>query len=187
MQRRPAIAVIGGGDGASVEVLELAHQVGIEIGAHGATLICGGRGGVMEASARGASERGAHTIGILPGYEHGAANPYIEFVIATGMGEARNAVVIGSADAVIALAGEGGTLSEIGFALKLGRPLVALRAWPQIEGIEHADEPEAAVGEALRMARLAAARQVRKIKRTKSVMQNQTPDMRANMSRTGKE
>jgi uncharacterized protein (TIGR00725 family) len=187
MQRRPAIAVIGGGDGASVEVLELAHQVGLEIGAHGATLICGGRGGVMEASARGASERGAHTIGILPGYEHGAANPYIEFVIATGMGEARNAVVIGSADAVIALAGEGGTLSEIGFALKLGRPLVALRAWPQIEGIEHADEPEAAVGEALRMARLAAARQVRKIKRTKSVMQNQTPDMRANMSRTGKE
>jgi uncharacterized protein (TIGR00725 family) len=187
MQRRPGIAVIGGGDGASVEVLELAHQVGLEIGAHGATLICGGRGGVMEASARGASERGAHTIGILPGYEHGAANPYIEFVIATGMGEARNAVVIGSADAVIALAGEGGTLSEIGFALKLGRPLVALRAWPQIEGIEHADEPEAAVGEALRMARLAAARQVRKIKRTKSVMQNQTPDMRANMSRTGKE
>ena len=86
MQRRPAIAVIGGGDGASVEVLELAHQVGIEIGAHGATLICGGQGGVMEASARGASERGAHTIGILPGYEHGAANPYIEFVIATGMG-----------------------------------------------------------------------------------------------------
>lgn len=187
MQRRPAIAVIGGGDGASVEVLELAHQVGLEVGAHGATLICGGRGGVMEASARGASERGAHTIGILPGYEHGAANPYIEFVIATGMGEARNAVVIGSADAVIALAGEGGTLSEIGFALKLGRPLVALRAWPQIEGIEHADEPEAAVGEALRMARLAAARQVRKIKRTKSVMQNQTPDLRANMSRTGKE
>jgi uncharacterized protein (TIGR00725 family) len=187
MQRRPAIAVIGGGDGASVEVLELAHQVGLEIGAHGATLICGGRGGVMEASARGASERGAHTIGVLPGYEHGAANPYIEFAVATGMGEARNAVVIGSADAVIALAGEGGTLSEIGFALKLGRPLVALRAWPQIEGIEHADEPEAAVGEALRMARLAAARQVRKIKRTKSVMQNQTPDMRANMSRTGKE
>ena len=114
MQRRPAIAVIGGGDSASVEVLELAHKVGTEIGAHGATLICGGRGGVMEAAARGASERGAHTIGILPGYDHGAANPHIEFAIATGMGEARNAVVIGSADAVVALAGEGGTLSEIG-------------------------------------------------------------------------
>ena len=129
MQRRPAIAVIGGGDGASVEVLELAHKVGAEIGAHGATLICGGRGGVMEAAARGAFERGAHTVGILPGYDHGAANPHIEFAIATGMGEARNAVVIGSADAVVALAGEGGTLSEIGFALKIGRPTVALRAW----------------------------------------------------------
>ncbi|MGH7914863.1 MAG: TIGR00725 family protein [Candidatus Binataceae bacterium] len=172
MQRRPAIAVIGGGDGATVEVLELAHKVGSEIGAHGATLICGGRGGVIEAAARGAFERGAHTIGILPGYEHGAANPHIEFAIATGMGEARNAVVIGSADAVIALAGEGGTLSEIGFALKIGRPTVALRAWPQIEGIEHADEPEAAVGEAVRMARLAAARQGRKPRRAKAYPQD---------------
>ncbi len=89
------------------------------------------------------------------------------------MGEARNAVVIGSADAVVALAGEGGTLSEIGFALKIGRPTVALRAWPQIEGIEHADEPEAAVGEAIRMARLAAARQARKTKRAKPGAQDQ--------------
>jgi len=173
MQRRPAIAVIGGGDGASVEVLELAHKVGAEIGAHGATLICGGRGGVMEAAARGAFERGAHTIGILPGYDHGAANPHIEFAIATGMGEARNAVVIGSADAVVALAGEGGTLSEIGFALKIGRPTVALRAWRQIEGIEHADEPEGAVGQAVRMARLAAARQARKTKRARPGAQDQ--------------
>lgn len=174
MLRRPAIAVIGGGDGASVAVLELAHQVGAEIGAHGATLICGGRGGVMEAAARGAFERGAHTIGILPGYDHNAANPHIEFAIATGIGEARNAVVIGSADAVVALAGEGGTLSEIGFALKIGRPLVALRAWPQIEGIEHADDPEAAVGEAIRMARLMAARQARRSKRPKIGVQDQT-------------
>jgi uncharacterized protein (TIGR00725 family) len=180
MQRRPAIAVIGGSDGASVEVLELAHKVGAEIGAHGATLICGGRGGVMEAAARGAFERGAHTIGILPGYDHGAANPHIEFAIATGMGEARNAVVIGSADAVVALSGEGGTLSEIGFALKIGRPTVALRAWRQIEGIEHADEPEAAVGVALRMARLAAARHVRKIKRARAGTQDQAPNIGMN-------
>jgi uncharacterized protein (TIGR00725 family) len=172
MLRRPAIAVIGGGDGASVEVLELAHKVGAEIGTHGATLICGGRGGVMEAAARGALERGAHTIGILPGYDHGAANPHIEFAIATGIGEARNAVVIGSADAVVALAGEGGTLSEIGFALKIGRPLVALRAWPQIDGIEHADDPQAAVGEAIRMARLAAARQARRGKRPRIGVQD---------------
>lgn len=167
MLRRPAIAVIGGGDGASVEVLELAHRVGAEIGGHGATLVCGGRGGVMEAAARGAYERGAHTIGILPGYDHGAANPHIEFAIATGMNEARNAVVVGSADAVVALAGEGGTLSEIGFALKIGRPVVALRSWPNIEGIEHAEDPTAAVGEAMRMARLMAARQARRARRAK--------------------
>jgi len=179
MVRRPAIAVIGGGEGASVEVLELAHKVGAEIGAHGATLICGGRGGVMEAAARGAFERGAHTIGILPGYDHGAANPHIEFAIATGMGEARNAVVIGSADAVVALAGEGGTLSEIGFALKVGRPIVALRAWAHIDGVEHADDPEAAVGEAVRMARLMAARQAPKIKRAKPGTRDQNQDRAA--------
>jgi len=176
MVRRPAIAVIGGGEGTSVEVLELAHKVGAEIGAHGATLICGGRGGVMEAAARGAFERGAHTIGILPGYEHGAANPHIEFAIATGMGEARNAVVIGSADAVVALAGEGGTLSEIGFALKIGRPIVALRAWAHIDGVEHADDPESAVGEAVRMARLMAARQAPKSKRARPGTRDQNQD-----------
>jgi uncharacterized protein (TIGR00725 family) len=151
MERRAAIAVIGGGD-APPEVLALAYRVGVEIGARGATLVCGGRGGVMEAAARGARKSSAHTIGILPGYDHRDANPHIEFVIATGLGEARNAVVIGSSDAVVALAGEGGTLAEIGFALKLGRPLVALDAWQNIEGIAHADGPEAAVDEALRMA-----------------------------------
>jgi uncharacterized protein (TIGR00725 family) len=169
MQRRPAIAVIGGGDGASPEVLELAHKVGTEIGAHGATLVCGGRGGVMEAAARGARERGAHTIGILPSYDHVLANPHIEFVIASGMGEARNAIVIGSADAVVALAGEGGTLSEIGLALKLGHPLVALRAWRQIEEIQHADDAETAVGLAVRLARLMAARQARKLRRSRNL------------------
>jgi uncharacterized protein (TIGR00725 family) len=152
MLRRPAIAVIGGGDGASVEVLELAHKVGAEIGAHGATLICGGRGGVMEAAARGAFERGAHTIGILPGYDHNAANPHIEFAIATGIGEARNVIVVASSDAVIALAGEAGTLSEIGHALKLGRPVVALRAWPHIAGLARAEDPAAALKLALELA-----------------------------------
>jgi len=131
---------------------------------------------VMEAAARGACERGAHTVGILPGYDHGAANPHIEIAIATGMGEARNAVVIGSADAVVALAGEGGTLSEIGFALKLGRPIVALRAWAHIDGIEHADDPAAAVGEAVRMARLMAARQAPKIKRARPGKRDQNQD-----------
>lgn len=157
MERRPAIAVIGAGQ-APAEVLEMAYRVGLEIGARGATLVCGGRGGVMEAAARGARERGAHTVGIIPGFDHREANSHIEFVVATGIGEARNAIVVGSADAVIALAGEGGTLSEIGFALKLGRPLVALRAWRNIEGIAYADAPALAVDAALRMAQARAAR-----------------------------
>jgi uncharacterized protein (TIGR00725 family) len=150
MARAPVIAVIGAGD-APADVLELAREAGAEIAARGATLVCGGRGGVMAAAARGARERGGHTIGILPGYDADAANPYIEFVIATGMGEARNAVVIGSADAVIALAGEGGTMSEIGLALKLGRPIVALRSWPQLENLYRADSPKNAVEIALQL------------------------------------
>ncbi|HUY38755.1 MAG TPA: TIGR00725 family protein [Candidatus Binataceae bacterium] len=152
MKRGLQIAVIGAGD-ASADLLELARAIGRELAARGATLVCGGRGGVMEAAAHGARERGGHTIGIIPSFDHGQANPHIEFVIATGMGEARNAIVAGSADAVIAMAGEGGTLSEIGFALKLGRPIVAIRAWPHIDGIAaRADEPAEAAAEAIRLA-----------------------------------
>ena len=146
------IAVIGAGD-ASADLLELARAIGRELAARGATLVCGGRGGVMEAAAQGGRERGGHTIGIIPSFDHRQANPHIEFVIATGMGEARNAIVVGSADAVIAMAGEGGTLSEIGFALKLGRPIVAIRAWPHIDGIAvRADEPAEAAAAAIRLA-----------------------------------
>jgi uncharacterized protein (TIGR00725 family) len=151
MARAAAIAVIGAGD-APPEVLELALEAGREIANRGALLICGGRGGVMEAAARGARERGGHTVGILPGYDRDSANPAIEFAIATGMGEARNAIVVASADAVIALAGEGGTLAEIGFALKLRRPLVALRSWRQLEGLHRADTAAAAVTLALELA-----------------------------------
>ena len=106
----------------------------------------------MEAAARGARERGGHTLGILPGYDKRSANPYIDFAIATGMGEARNAIVVATADAVIALTGEGGTLAEIGFALKLGRPLIALCSWPQLEGLYRADNAVAAVAMALELA-----------------------------------
>ncbi|MGO9060199.1 MAG: TIGR00725 family protein [Candidatus Binataceae bacterium] len=157
MARAAAIAVIGAGN-APPEALELARQAGREIAAHGATLICGGRGGVMEAAARGAREHGGHTIGILPSYDRDSANPAIEFAIATGMGEARNVIVVASADAVIALAGEGGTLAEIGFALKLGRPVVALGAWPQLDGLHRAGDAVAAVAIALELAERAANR-----------------------------
>jgi len=148
MMQAPVIAVIGAGE-APPDVLQLAYDTGCEIAGRNAVLVCGGRGGVMEAAARGAQERGGHTIGILPGYDKRSANPHIDFAIATGMGEARNAIVVATADAVIALAGEGGTLAEIGFALKLGRPLIALRSWPQLEGLYRADNPQAAVAMAL--------------------------------------
>ncbi len=155
MARAPVIAVIGAGD-APADVLELARQTGTEIAARGATLVCGGRSGVMAAASQGARERAGHTIGILPGYDAADANPHVEFVIATGMGEARNAIVVASADAVIAMAGEGGTLSEIGLALKLGRPVVALRSWPQLENLYRADTPATAVQIALELCGRAA-------------------------------
>jgi len=151
MAATPFIAAIGAGD-APAEVRALAFEVGREIAAPGAVLVCGGLGGVMEAAAQGAREAGGRTIGILPGYNRQSANRYIEFAIATGMGEARNAIVIGSADAVVALAGEGGTLAEIGFALKLKRPVVALGAWNEIAGLHRADTAAAAVTLALKLA-----------------------------------
>ncbi len=151
-RRPPAIAVIGAG-AAPAKLCRLAREVGRQIAVRGAILICGGRSGVMKAAAQGAQEGGGHTIGIIPGYRRSSANRYIEFVIATGMGEARNAIVVGSSEAVIALEGEAGTLSEIALALKLGRPVVALKSWKEIDGLHRADEPEQAVAWALRLAR----------------------------------
>ena len=146
------VAVIGAAE-ARPELREQAFAVGCAIAEQGATLICGGRGGVMEAAARGARTVGGHTIGVLPTYDRADANPYIEFVIATGMGHARNVIIVASADAVIALAGEGGTLSEIGLALKLGRPVVAIDAWREIRQVRRAIDPAAAVELALQLAR----------------------------------
>lgn len=149
MTRPPILAVIGAGI-APPDVLALAREVGAEIAARQAVLVCGGLGGVMEAAAQGARERGGHTIGILPSYNPYTANPHIEFPIVTGMGDARNVIVVATASAVVALAGEGGTLAEIGFALKLRRPVVALRSWKEIAGVEHAETPAEAVDLALR-------------------------------------
>ena len=106
----------------------------------------------MEAAARGAHSVGGHTIGVLPTYDRADANPHIEFAIATGMGQARNVIVVASADAVIALEGEGGTLSDIGLAIKLGRPVVALDAWAELQQVDHANDPAEAVALALRLA-----------------------------------
>ncbi len=151
MARGIAISVIGAGD-ATEDVRARAFELGREIARAGAVLVNGGLGGVMEAAAAGARKEGGHTVGILPGYERASANAHIEFAIATGMGEARNAVIVASSDAVIALPGEGGTLAEIGFALKLRRPIVALDSWPELGGLERAATPAEAVALALKLA-----------------------------------
>jgi len=148
---RKSVAVVGAGE-ASAPVCDIAYAAGQAVAQRGAVLICGGRGGVMAAAAQGARSAGGLTIGILPGYDRSEANAEIEIAIATGMGQARNAVVVASADAVVALEGEGGTLSEIGLAIKLGRPVVALRAWQQLEMISHESDPVAAVDLALDLA-----------------------------------
>lgn len=107
----------------------LARAVGEEVARRGALLVCGGRGGVMEAACQGAKAAGGTTVGILPGSDRSEANPYVDIPVVTGLGEARNAVVVRSADAVIAISGGYGTLSEIGLALKMGRPVVGLGTW----------------------------------------------------------
>jgi uncharacterized protein (TIGR00725 family) len=132
---------VGPGDGGDVAVAE---QVGRELGSRGAVLVCGGLGGVMEAACRGAKDTGGTTIGILPGSDRSAANAYVDFAIPTGLGEARNALVVRAADALIAVGRGYGTLSEIAFALKAGKRAVGLGSW-EIEGVEAAGSPEAAV------------------------------------------
>jgi len=151
MKRLRTLSVIGAGE-ASRELRNLAEEVGREVARHGTVLVCGGRGGVMEAAAQGALSAGGHTIGILPGSDRAAANRYIEFAIATGIGEARNAIVVASGDAVIAMEGEAGTLSEIGLAMKIGRPVVALNSWENIDGVDRANDARTAVALALNLA-----------------------------------
>jgi uncharacterized protein (TIGR00725 family) len=150
------IAVIGGG-AAGPEELARAEEVGRRLEAAGAVLVCGGLGGVMEAAARGAAEAGGTVIGIVPSAEPADANPYCTHVVAAATGIARNLAVVASAEAVIAIGGEWGTLSEIAHARQLGRPVVALRSWQLApaapidggDGIELAGDPEAAVRSAL--------------------------------------
>jgi len=144
VERRMQIAVSGAGR-CSEPVWQLAEEVGREIARHGAVLICGGLGGVMEAAARGARAAGGLTVGILPSYDSASANAWLDVVIPTGLGHARNVVVVASGDAVIALPGEQGTASEIALALKLQRCVIALEAWQDHVGVLHATSPAEAV------------------------------------------
>jgi uncharacterized protein (TIGR00725 family) len=152
------VAVIGtGGCAQDSEPARLAEQVGRRLAEAGAVVVCGGRGGVMESVARGAAEAGGDVIGILPGSSPDEANPYCTHLVASGIGHARNLAVVSSGEAVIAVGGEWGTLSEIGFARALGRTVVALRSWgltgrDRMEGapgIVSAETPEEAVTAAL--------------------------------------
>ncbi len=146
--------MVGAGE-ADESSLAVALAVGRELGRRGAVLVCGGLGGVMEAACRGAREEGAVTVGVLPGLDRGAANPYVQIALATGLGEARNALVVRAADAVIAVGGEFGTLSEIALALKTGTPVVGVETWElskggsPVEAIERAADGEEAVERAL--------------------------------------
>jgi uncharacterized protein (TIGR00725 family) len=160
--RHPYVAVIGDGDPRGPDahrILEWAEEIGLELARAGATVVTGGLGGVMEASSRGARSGGGVTIGILPGADPGDANAYVSIPIATGLGVVRNLVVVTSADAVVAVGGRHGTLSEIGLALRMGRQVVALSSW-RVESehrlggprVHRARDPREAAALALRLA-----------------------------------
>jgi hypothetical protein len=155
--QRLQIAVIGGAHASTVDATRAQH-VGRLIAEAGAVLVCGGLGGVMEAACRGARQAGGTTVGILPGADRGEANGSVEIAVATGMGEARNVIVVGSADAVIAVGGEFGTLSEMALALKAGTAVIGLDSWElarrgaPVPGVLVAETPEAAVALALERA-----------------------------------
>jgi uncharacterized protein (TIGR00725 family) len=144
---QPYVAVAGPGD-ADEETLAVAEQVGAELAERGAVLVCGGLGGAMEAACRGAKATGGVTIGILPGRDRRDANAHVDVAVATGLGEARNALVVRAADVLIAVGGGYGTLSEIALALKAGKRVIGLGTW-EIEGVDGAADPEAAVAAAL--------------------------------------
>jgi len=128
IHKQKIIAVIGGGQ-CSKEEAKIAEEVGRQLARQGAILVCGGLSGVMEAACKGASSEGGITIGILPGENRQAANPYVQIPIVTGIGYARNITVVKSAQAVIAIDGNYGTLSEISHALQSGIPVIGLNTW----------------------------------------------------------
>jgi uncharacterized protein (TIGR00725 family) len=146
----PYVAVVGAGAAVDVgaEVLAAAEAVGVELARRGAVLVCGGLGGVMEAACRGARSAGGTTVGILPGASRADANAWVSVAVATGLGELRNGLVVRSADALVAVGGGHGTLSEIALALKAGKRVVGLGSW-EIAGMEQATSPGGAVAAAL--------------------------------------
>jgi uncharacterized protein (TIGR00725 family) len=148
--RMPMVGIIGERD-ASPENILRAYTVGHLLAERGFALICGGLGGVMEAACHGACDAGGLTLGILPGIDAAEANPYVQIAIVTGLNEARNLLIVRSAQALVAIGGEYGTLSEMAFALKMNKPVIALHSWqPERPGVSHptfhtAQTPEEAI------------------------------------------
>lgn len=153
------ISVIGAGETSSATLIRAAEEVGRELAERGATVVCGGLKGVMEAVCKGAKDGGGVTIGILPDNDPLTANPWVDYAICTGMGYARNAIVVKSGRAVIAIGGAFGTLSEIGHALGDGIPVVALNTWSLARNGENdnsmikASTPREAVEKAIQSAK----------------------------------
>jgi uncharacterized protein (TIGR00725 family) len=141
------VAVAGASE-ASAEQFAAAEEVGRLLGERGAVVVCGGRGGVMEGACKGAQAGGGTTLGILPGLDRAEANPYVDVAVPTGLGEARNALVVRAADALIAVGGGYGTLSEVALALKAGKAVVGLESF-ELEGMVVVGSPDEAVAAAL--------------------------------------
>jgi uncharacterized protein (TIGR00725 family) len=151
------VGVIGAGTAGAADAV--AEELGALLARAGAVVVCGGLGGVMAAACRGAKQAGGLTVGILPGEERSSASRWVDVAIPTGLGEARNTIVVRAADVLVAVGGEYGTLAEIGFALKIGRPVVGLGTWELTrgdgcpdDGIVRASTPEEAVHIALGLA-----------------------------------
>ena len=138
------IGIIGAGF-CDEETAGLAEQIGRMVAERGAILYCGGLGGVMEAAAKGAFETGGITVGILPGAKASDANPYIKVPVVTGMGHARNVVLVRSCEALIAISGSHGTLSEIALALKMWKPVIGFRTWENLPDVHYVNSAEEAV------------------------------------------
>ncbi len=148
---KKTIGVIGSGENIA-ELNSLAFQVGIEIAKYNCIVICGGLGGVMEHVCRGAKKQGGTTVGIIPGNKRYMCNPFVDIPIVTNMGEARNILIVQSSQAIIAIGGGYGTLSEICFALKLKIPIVGLKTWDISDDIIKVATPHEAVKLAVKLA-----------------------------------
>jgi uncharacterized protein (TIGR00725 family) len=130
-------------------IARIAEEVGERLARRGLVVLTGGRGGVMEAASRGAKKGDGLTIGILPGDRREDANRYVDIPIVTGFGEARNVIVARTAEVLVAIAGEYGTLSEIALALKMGRPVIGLHTWSLAKDVIVVEDPEQAVEKVL--------------------------------------